>query len=97
MAPRGNTKKTTSSNAKGESSKSKGDAKKDEAKAKPGNVLKIRHILCKNATKRDEALRKIEEEGVRFDVVARELSLDKAKHGNPRQPHWSSVQSSNAE
>ncbi|TPX36308.1 hypothetical protein SmJEL517_g01608 [Synchytrium microbalum] len=51
------------------------------AKLKGGTSVKVRHILCEKLGKCEEALKKIKEEGMRFDKVAEVYSEDKAKQG----------------
>ncbi|CEJ89412.1 Putative Peptidyl-prolyl cis-trans isomerase, PpiC-type [[Torrubiella] hemipterigena] len=60
--------------------KGKGGDKEASGKAKGGQVVNVRHILCAKHSKKEEALEKLRD-GVKFDEVAREYSEDKARQG----------------
>ncbi|KAI4184076.1 MAG: hypothetical protein L6R41_005003 [Letrouitia leprolyta] len=47
---------------------------------KPATAINARHILCEKHSKKEEALKKLQEGG-KFDDVAREFSEDKARQG----------------
>lgn len=72
--------------AKGSSSGKKEQAGKSSAtekqsgKEKPGNAIKVRHILCEKISKALEAIEKIKS-GVKFSEVAANYSEDKARQG----------------
>jgi len=72
--------------AKGSSSGKKEQAGKSSAtekqsgKEKPGNAIKVRHILCEKMSKALEAIEKIKS-GVKFSEVAANYSEDKARQG----------------
>ncbi|GAB1320729.1 Peptidyl-prolyl cis-trans isomerase pin4 [Madurella fahalii] len=55
------------------------DAKKT-TKLKGAQKVKVRHILCEKQSKSNEALERLKN-GEKFDVVAREMSEDKANRG----------------
>ncbi|CAK7198876.1 Peptidyl-prolyl cis-trans isomerase pin4 [Sporothrix eucalyptigena] len=71
--------------AKGKADAKKGDAKKggkgDDKDVKGAQQINVRHILCEKHAKKEEALSKIKNEGVKFDEVARTFSEDKARQG----------------
>ncbi|KAL2188941.1 FKBP-like protein [Thermothelomyces heterothallicus CBS 203.75] len=76
----GKADKADKSNKKGGGSNSKaegGDAKATKLK---GTTINVRHILCEKFTKSEEAMNRLKN-GEKFDVVAREMSEDKAKAG----------------
>ncbi|KAL1297025.1 hypothetical protein AAFC00_004617 [Neodothiora populina] len=50
------------------------------AKAKGGQSINVRHILCAKHSRKEEAVAKLNA-GVKFDEVAREFSEDKARQG----------------
>ncbi|KAL2021021.1 hypothetical protein VTK56DRAFT_7676 [Thermocarpiscus australiensis] len=64
----------------------KGDASNDNGgdtkptKLKGAQSINVRHILCEKFTKSEEAMERLRN-GEKFDVVAREMSEDKAKSG----------------
>jgi len=68
--------KDTSKNSKDKSSK----ADKADGKLKPATAINVRHILCEKHSKKEEALKKLQD-GDKFDDVAREFSEDKARQG----------------
>ncbi|KAF2668352.1 FKBP-like protein [Microthyrium microscopicum] len=73
------TKDTTKTKDTKEKSKAtKGD--KSDTKLKPATAINVRHILCEKHSKKEEALKKLQE-GDKFDEVAREFSEDKARQG----------------
>lgn len=77
MAPKGKAKadNKVKSNAKA------GPAKESAGgKLKPSTAVLTRHILCEKYSKKEEALRKLEE-GANFADVAKEFSEDKARQG----------------
>ncbi|GAB7346395.1 hypothetical protein MBLNU457_5098t1 [Dothideomycetes sp. NU457] len=49
-------------------------------KQKGAQSINVRHILCAKHSKKEEALKKLNE-GAKFDDVAREFSEDKARAG----------------
>lgn len=59
---------------------SKGDSKKTKDKAGTGTAVKVRHILCTKQSKALEAIARLQN-GEKFNVVATEMSEDKAKSG----------------
>jgi len=59
-------------------SKAKGD--KSDSKLKPATAINVRHILCEKHSKKEEALKKLQD-GEKFDDVAREFSEDTARQG----------------
>ncbi|CAK7263987.1 Peptidyl-prolyl cis-trans isomerase pin4 [Sporothrix epigloea] len=70
--------------AKGKADTKKGDAKKGDKgdkEPKGAQQINVRHILCEKHAKKEEALAKIRNEGVKFDEVARTFSEDKARAG----------------
>lgn len=71
------TKKDTSKDAKKDSSSGKKD---DTTKLKGANSINVRHILCEKHSKMETVLERLGN-GEKFDVVARELSEDKARAG----------------
>ncbi|GAB7346396.1 hypothetical protein MBLNU457_5098t2 [Dothideomycetes sp. NU457] len=50
-------------------------------KQKGAQSINVRHILCAKHSKKEEALKKLNE-GAKFDDVAREFSEDKARAGS---------------
>lgn len=60
--------------------KSKDDPKKGKDKAGTGTAVKVRHILCSKQSKALEAIARLNN-GEKFNVVAAEMSEDKAKSG----------------
>lgn len=63
------------------SSDTKGKGKgKDDTKLKSANSINVRHILCEKHSKMETVLERLGN-GEKFDVVARELSEDKARSG----------------
>lgn len=69
--------------AKGSSSGDKGgkeEAKKGKEKTGSGTAVKVRHILCTKQSKALEAIARLQN-GEKFNVVASEMSEDKAKSG----------------
>lgn len=62
----------------GDSDKSEG--KKGKDKAGTGTSVKVRHILCSKQSKALEAIIRLNN-GEKFNVVAQEMSEDKAKSG----------------
>lgn len=58
----------------------KSDAKKGKEKAGTGTSVKVRHILCTKQSKALEAIARLNN-GDKFNVVAQEMSEDKAKSG----------------
>lgn len=76
MAP----KKTAPGKSKGGDAE-KGDTKKGgKEKAGSGTAVKVRHILCSKQSKALEAITRLGN-GEKFNVVAQEMSEDKAKSG----------------
>lgn len=61
-------------------STSKGEPKKSREKSGSGTAVKVRHILCNKQSKALEALARLEN-GEKFNVVAQDMSEDKAKSG----------------
>jgi NIMA-interacting peptidyl-prolyl cis-trans isomerase 4 len=49
-------------------------------KLKPAMSINVRHILCEKHSKKQDALKKLED-GERFDKVAEDFSEDKRKQG----------------
>ena len=49
-------------------------------KQKGAQSINVRHILCEKHSKKEEAVKKLND-GVKFDEVAREFSEDKARAG----------------
>jgi len=49
-------------------------------KQKGAQSINVRHILCEKHSKKEEAIKKLND-GVKFDEVAREFSEDKARAG----------------
>lgn len=77
MAP----KKPATSKSKGSEASDKGDVKgKGKDKAGTGTSVKVRHILCSKQSKALEAITRLNN-GEKFNVVAQEMSEDKAKSG----------------
>ncbi|TPX48593.1 hypothetical protein SeLEV6574_g01952 [Synchytrium endobioticum] len=58
-----------------------GGSEVPDTKLKGGSAVKVRHILTEKLSKCEEALKKIQEDGMRFDKVAELYSEDKAKRG----------------
>lgn len=58
----------------------KNDGKKGKDKAGTGTSVKVRHILCQKLSKANEAINRLSN-GEKFNVVAQEMSEDKAKSG----------------
>jgi len=73
-------KKSGQSKTKGSGDSDKGDAKKGKDKAGVGTAVKVRHILCSKQSKALEAITRLNN-GEKFNVVAQEMSEDKAKSG----------------
>ncbi|KAL2136337.1 hypothetical protein VTI74DRAFT_4371 [Chaetomium olivicolor] len=75
---------TKAKGAKGGGKNSKADADSGEAKAttklKGAMSINVRHILCEKMSKSDEAMQRLRN-GEKFDVVAKEMSEDKARLG----------------
>ncbi|KAL2155957.1 hypothetical protein VTH82DRAFT_699 [Thermothelomyces myriococcoides] len=73
--------KNNKSGGKGGKSNNKegGDSNSNTTKLK-GNTINVRHILCEKFSKSEEAMNRLKN-GEKFDVVAREMSEDKAKSG----------------
>lgn len=61
-------------------SSAKDDTKKAKDKAGSGTAVKVRHILCSKQSKALEAIARLNN-GEKFNVVASEMSEDKAKSG----------------
>lgn len=74
MAP-----KKASTKSKGNDSE-KSDTKKGKDKAGTGTSVKVRHILCGKQSKALEAITRLNN-GEKFNIVAQEMSEDKAKSG----------------
>lgn len=66
--------------SKGSDGKAKDDGKKTKDKAGTGTSVKVRHILCSKQSKALEAIARLNN-GEKFNVVASEMSEDKAKSG----------------
>lgn len=64
----------------GTNEKDKGDGKKPKEKSGTGTSVKVRHILCSKQSKALEAINRLNN-GEKFNVVAQEMSEDKAKSG----------------
>lgn len=73
MAPKGK------GNDKGKAAGKSGDDKKGGAQ-KGAQQINVRHILCEKHSKKEEALKKLND-GVAFNKVAEEYSEDKARAG----------------
>lgn len=71
--------KSSSSKGAGESAGKTGKGGKDKA-AGTGTAVKVRHILCTKQSKALEAIQRLNN-GEKFNVVAQEMSEDKAKSG----------------
>lgn len=56
------------------------NAKKSKDKAGTGTAVKVRHILCSKQSKALEAIARLNN-GEKFNIVAQEMSEDKAKSG----------------
>jgi NIMA-interacting peptidyl-prolyl cis-trans isomerase 4 len=69
--------KGSSGDAKGNA---KDDTKKNKEKTGSGTAVKVRHILCSKQSKALEAIARLNN-GEKFNVVASEMSEDKAKSG----------------
>ncbi|KAL2140310.1 hypothetical protein VTI28DRAFT_3993 [Corynascus sepedonium] len=65
------------SNSKADTTNGSADTKSTKLK---GMTINVRHILCEKFTKSEEAVTRLKN-GEKFDVVAREMSEDKAKAG----------------
>lgn len=78
MGPKKPTAKGKSDDKSGESSGGKKGAGKDKTGA--GTAVKVRHILCSKQSKALEAIQRLNN-GEKFNVVAQEMSEDKAKSG----------------
>ena len=50
------------------------------SKQKGAQSINVRHILCEKHSKKEEAIKKLND-GAKFDDVAREFSEDKARAG----------------
>lgn len=74
MAP-----KKSSTKSKG-SETDKSDSKKGKDKVGTGTSVKVRHILCSKQSKALEAIARLNN-GEKFNIVAQEMSEDKAKSG----------------
>lgn len=72
--------KKTAQPSKNHDSAGKSDGKKGKDKAGTGTAVKVRHILCTKQSKALEAIARLEK-GDKFNVVAQEMSEDKAKSG----------------
>lgn len=59
---------------------SKDEPKKGKEKSGSGTAVKVRHILCTKQSKALEAIARLNN-GEKFNVVASEMSEDKAKSG----------------
>lgn len=59
---------------------SKNEGKKGKDKVGTGTSVKVRHILCSKQSKALEAISRLNN-GEKFNVVAQEMSEDKAKSG----------------
>jgi len=66
--------------AKGGQGTAKEEGKKGKEKAGTGTAVKVRHILCTKQSKALEAIARLNN-GEKFNVVAQEMSEDKAKSG----------------
>lgn len=66
--------------AKGGDKGTKEESKKGKDKAGSGTAVKVRHILCSKQSKALEAITRLQN-GEKFNVVASEMSEDKAKSG----------------
>lgn len=64
----------------GESNKGADSKKGGKEKAGAGTAVKVRHILCSKQSKALEAIARLDK-GDKFNVVAQEMSEDKAKSG----------------
>lgn len=78
MAPKKPAGKDSKSKGGGEAEGGKKGGK--ESKAGTGTSVKVRHILCSKQSKALEAVQRLNN-GEKFNVVAQELSEDKAKSG----------------
>ncbi|EAQ89076.1 hypothetical protein CHGG_05695 [Chaetomium globosum CBS 148.51] len=75
--------KSKKGGGKGSNSKTAGaaDSSSDTKASKlKGMTINVRHILCEKFAKSEEAIGRLNN-GEKFDVVAREMSEDKAKAG----------------
>lgn len=73
-------KPAAQSKPKGGASSEKDNSKKGKDKAGTGTSVKVRHILCSKQSKALEAIARLNN-GEKFNVVAQEMSEDKAKSG----------------
>lgn len=76
MAPKKPAKGASATDTKG----GKEDSKKGKDKTGTGTAVKVRHILCAKQSKALEAIARLQG-GEKFNVVASEMSEDKAKSG----------------
>lgn len=73
-------KKPTQNKSKGSETDKNESGKKGKDKAGTGTSVKVRHILCSKQSKALEAISRLNN-GDKFNVVAQEMSEDKAKSG----------------
>lgn len=73
-------KKPSQSKSKGSGEDKSDSSKKGKDKAGTGTAVKVRHILCSKQSKALEAVTRLNN-GEKFNVVAQEMSEDKAKSG----------------
>ena len=62
------------------SAKAKPDSASGPSKQKGAQSINVRHILCEKHSKKEEAIKKLND-GVAFNQVASEYSEDKARQG----------------
>lgn len=72
--------KKSGQSSKSQESTGKNEGKKGKDKAGSGTAVKVRHILCTKQSKALEAIARLDK-GDKFNVVAQEMSEDKAKAG----------------
>lgn len=73
-------KKPAQNKSKGSDADKNEAGKKGKDKAGTGTAVKVRHILCSKQSKALEAISRLNN-GEKFNVVAQEMSEDKAKSG----------------
>lgn len=73
-------KKAAQTKSKASESDKSESSKKGKDKAGTGTSVKVRHILCSKQSKALEAINRLNN-GEKFNVVAQEMSEDKAKSG----------------